>query len=111
MELKTLWNDIEKTEPPDEKILLVAGPLGIDLAMRMDGHWYFKSGDCWNPKNLEYWCSNQPTKWAEFSCPEAQTLSIQEWRQTAADSQQRKKVLPGKNISQEIAGLSLVTLI
>ena len=71
-----LWNDIATKEPPDEKILLVAGPLGIDLALRMDGNWYFKSGDCWNSKNLEYWCSHQPTKWAEFRCPETQHYPV-----------------------------------
>lgn len=110
MSLKILWNDIEKKEPPNEKILLVAGPLGVDLAMRIDGHWYFKPGDNWNPKNLEYWSNYQPTEWAEFDVPVEQTSSIQGWIKSATDSQQETKALPKKDTLPGIAELSLLAL-
>ncbi len=65
-----LWNDTEKEVPPEEKILLVSGPLGIDLAMRLDGHWYYKNGDDWNQHKLECWSNYTPTQWADFNVPE-----------------------------------------
>lgn len=111
MNLKILWNDIEEKEPPSEKILLVAGSLGVDLAMRIDGHWYYKSGDNWNPKNLEYWCNFQPTKWADFDFPAEQTRGIQEWSLSAEGSQPGTKTVPKDKTLHGIAELSLFALL
>lgn len=53
-----------KVPPPENRILLVQSPLGFDLAMWIDGHWYYKNGDDWNDENLEHWSYNQPDNWS-----------------------------------------------
>jgi hypothetical protein len=72
--MNLLWNSTEEKEPPEEKVLLILGPLGYDLAMRLDGQWYFKFGDSWDQNNLEYWSNSLPTQWAEFNFPAEQIL-------------------------------------
>ncbi len=65
--MNLLWNKTKDKAPPEEEILLVSSPLGIDLAMRIDRHWYFKCEDNWNTSNLEYWHFNTPTEWTEIN--------------------------------------------
>lgn len=78
MAMNFLWNYTEKIEPPEEKILLVSGPLGIDLAMRLDGQWYFKAGDSWELSSLEFWGNYTPTQWVEFDFPGVQAVKDRE---------------------------------
>ena len=61
--MEATWKSLQH-EPPEETILLVHGPTGLDLAMYVEGHWYFKYGDDWSSTNLELWVFNTPTHWA-----------------------------------------------
>lgn len=63
------WYLFTEKAPPEEVILLVRGPLGLDLAVNLEDNLYFKKGDDWTPKNLEYWSTNRPTQWAELALP------------------------------------------
>lgn len=63
------WQFVEENEPPEGVILLVYGHFGPDLALRKEGHWYFKNGDDWSCSNIELWHHNTPTHWAEIIFP------------------------------------------
>jgi|GEM_PF-5099406 len=67
--MEVVWHFIKEQEPPEEVVLLVTGPLGLDLAVKIEDNLYFKNGDDWSSANLEHWCFNTPTHWAEFSPP------------------------------------------
>lgn len=64
------WHFFTERTPPEEVILLVTGPLGVDLAIRLEGNLFFKKGDEWSPSNLEHWSNNIPIQWAEFTLPD-----------------------------------------
>ncbi len=67
--MKLQWFSLDDKKPPQRKILLVYGPLGLDLAMNMAGQWYFKQGEDWSVDNIEHWYFNLPFYWAEFALP------------------------------------------
>ncbi len=67
--MDVIWYSHKDKSPPQGVILLVSGPLGLDLAMNLEFHWYFKKGDDWSASNLEYWSFDPPTQWAEFTPP------------------------------------------
>ncbi|MFW2368930.1 MAG: hypothetical protein ACN4GW_21140 [Desulforhopalus sp.] len=68
--MNTRWHIFEERTPPEEVILLVYGPLGIDLAVNIENNLFFKKGDDWTPKNLEHWANNRPTHWAALTLPD-----------------------------------------
>ncbi len=69
------WSSLENERPPQGVILLVYGPLGLDLAVNLADHWYFKKGDDWSASNLEHWSCDTPTQWAEFAKPVEYSLA------------------------------------
>lgn len=73
--MNVAWHFFEKKEPPEEVIILVTGPLGLDLAVKFEGSLYFKNGDDWSTSNLEHWCFNPPTQWAAFTSSERVSAS------------------------------------
>ncbi len=64
------WHLFTEKTPPEEEVLLVIGPLGIDLAMLLENNLYFKKGDDWTSGNLEHWRYNMPTQWSELTLPD-----------------------------------------
>jgi len=70
------WYSFEEKKPPEEVILLVYGQLGVDVAVILEGQWYYKKGDDWSAANLEHWCYNTPTRWAEFTAPVEYSLDL-----------------------------------
>jgi len=68
--MKSGWHLFEEKKPPEEVVLLVNGPLGLDLAMKLEDSLYFKKGDDWSESNLEHWSFNTPTQWAELTLAE-----------------------------------------
>lgn len=101
MDSNVFWYDTGKEEPPDRQIVLVAGPLGIDLAMNIDGHWYFKTGDTWEPGNLEYWSCCTPTRWADFNYPKEPKDHSQMENTSGTDTIPYRKVLFEKDVAKE----------
>lgn len=71
--MNTKWHVFKEIAPPEEVILLVNGPLGLDLAVKLEDHLYFKKGDDWAPNNLEHWQYNMPTHWAKPTLPAAES--------------------------------------
>ncbi len=64
------WHVLKEKKPPERKITLVCGPLGMDLGVFLSGHWYFKNGDEWSADTLEHWCFYTPSHWAEIDAPQ-----------------------------------------
>lgn len=105
------WNNVESKLPPEGKVLLVSGPLGVDLAIKIDGHWYYKQGDSWNQNNLECWDNFTPTQWSEFGFPSGRATQIQEEDAMKDNVNQGQKGLSGEKGSHSVAELSLLAWI
>lgn len=65
--MNTEWHLFDEKAPPEQVIVLVNGPLGIDLAVHLEDNLYFKKGDDWSPNNLELWQNCKPTHWADLT--------------------------------------------
>lgn len=70
------WYQFGEETPPEGAVILVHGTLGVDLAITLDSNLYFKKGDDWNPKNLEYWNENKPTLWTELTMPDGEYVDL-----------------------------------
>jgi len=111
MDLNVLWNDAGKKEPPEKKIVLVAGPLGIDLAMNIYGHWYFKTGGTWEPKNLGYWSYCIQALWADFNYPDEQKVHSQQANSSGTVTEPDLKVFSETDVNKGVEELHFLTWI